>query len=62
MPALVIGGITYPLGGWMVAAAVAVVVGAILVVRVRYRRDLAAGQGAVGQGGAMQNRSSRRDR
>ncbi|MER6730898.1 hypothetical protein [Streptomyces puniciscabiei] len=62
MPAIVIGGITYPLGGWMVAAAVAVVVGAILVVRFRYRRGLTAGQGAVGQGAAMQDRSSRRPR
>lgn len=60
MPAIVIGGITYPLGGWMVAAAVAVVVGTVLVVRFRYRRGLAAGQGAVG--GAMQDRSSRRRR
>ncbi|WP_159039666.1 hypothetical protein [Streptomyces sp. TP-A0356] len=62
MPAIVIGGITYPLGGWMVAAAVAVVVGAILVARFRYRPGLEAGQGTVGQDAASQGRSRRRRR
>ncbi|MFF1546459.1 hypothetical protein [Streptomyces sp. NPDC058291] len=56
MPAIVIGGITYPLGGWMVAAAVAVVLGAILVVRFRYRTGLTAGQAAAGSVDAPKNR------
>lgn len=45
VPAVVIGGITYPLGGWMLAAAVALVLGTVLAVRFRYRRHVTAGQG-----------------
>ncbi|MCQ9130286.1 hypothetical protein [Streptomyces hilarionis] len=56
MPAIVIGGITYPLGGWMVAAAVAVVLGAILVVRFRYRSGLTAGQAGASRTGTSKNR------
>ncbi|MEU4876980.1 hypothetical protein [Streptomyces sp. NPDC021608] len=56
MPAIVIGGITYPLGGWMVAAAVAVVLGAILVVRFRYRSGLTAGQAGASHTGMSKNR------
>ncbi len=63
MPAVVIGGITYPLGGWMLAAAVAVVLGAILVVRFRYRRGLEAGHGAVvGAASGARRGSGRRRR
>lgn len=57
MPAIVIGGITYPLGGWMVAAAVAVVLGAILVVRFRFRTGLAAGQPGASRADQSKNRS-----
>ncbi|MFE4997711.1 hypothetical protein ACFRH4_41560 [Streptomyces mirabilis] len=60
MPAIVIGGITYPLGGWMVAAAVAVVLGAILVVRFRYRTGLTAGQASTSSTRTPKNRSSSR--
>ncbi|MEU9465833.1 hypothetical protein AB0D78_04105 [Streptomyces avermitilis] len=62
MPAVVIGGITYPLGGWMLAAAVAVVLGAILVVRFRYRRGVTAGQGTAVQGAVAQGFSRRQRR
>ncbi|WP_333737343.1 hypothetical protein [Streptomyces sp. IBSBF 2806] len=56
MPAIVIGGITYPLGGWMVAAAVAMVLGAILVVRFRYRSGLTAGQASTSHTSTSKNR------
>lgn len=44
----------------MVAAAVAVVLGAILVVRFRYRTGLTAGQASTSSIGTPKNRSSSR--
>jgi hypothetical protein len=60
MPAVVIGGITYPLGGWMLAAALAVVLGAVLMVRFRYRRGMDAGQGGVTPAATGRRSSHRR--
>lgn len=43
-PVLVIGGITYPIGGWMLAAAATLVALGLLCVRFGFRRNLASSE------------------
>lgn len=43
-PVLVIGGTAYPIGGWMLAAAAAMVALGLCFVRFGFRRKLAAGE------------------
>lgn len=40
LPTLVIGGVAYPVGGWMALAAVAVLLGALLVFKFGFRRTV----------------------
>ncbi|MFJ4472305.1 hypothetical protein ACIP2X_33120 [Streptomyces sp. NPDC089424] len=43
-PVLVVGGTAYPIGGWMLALAAALVCLGLLTARFGYRRNLAASQ------------------
>lgn len=45
-PVIVVGGMTYPLGGWMLALAASLVCVGLVAVRFGFRRNLAAGQDA----------------
>ncbi|MCX4799577.1 hypothetical protein OG497_37620 [Streptomyces sp. NBC_01242] len=60
IPTLVIGGVAYPLGGWMAVAAVAVLAGALLVLRFRFRPDLAVGEAADESGSSGASRRHRK--
>ncbi|GAA3805302.1 hypothetical protein ACFS5L_32535 [Streptomyces phyllanthi] len=43
-PVLVVGGAVYPIGGWMLAVAAALVCLGLLTVRFGYRRNMAMSQ------------------
>ncbi|WP_329583221.1 hypothetical protein [Streptomyces sp. NBC_01361] len=45
-PVLVIGGISYPIGGWMLATAAGLLCLGLLCIRFGFRRKLAAGEAA----------------
>lgn len=49
IPTLVVGGVAYPIGGWMALAAVLLVGTGMVCLRFRFRRNLAAGQAQVTQ-------------
>lgn len=46
LPTLAIGGVAYPLGGWIAAAAVVLLGVGLVCLRFRFRPDLPAGQAA----------------
>ncbi|MFD7506870.1 hypothetical protein [Streptomyces sp. NPDC059850] len=46
VPVIVVGGAAYPIGGWMLAVAAALVCVGLLTIRFGYRRGLAASQGS----------------
>jgi hypothetical protein len=44
VPTLVVGGVAYPVGGWMAVAAVLVLAVGLVCLRFRFRPGLSAGQ------------------
>jgi len=46
VPVIVVGGAAYPIGGWMLAVAAALVCVGLLTIRFGYRRGLSASQGS----------------
>ncbi|MFF9819394.1 hypothetical protein [Streptomyces sp. NPDC014006] len=48
-PVLVIGGMTYPIGGWMLGAAATLVCLGLVCIRLGFRRKLAAGSAPTSQ-------------
>ncbi len=53
-PVLVIGGVSYPIGGWMLAAAAGLVCLGLLLVRFGFRRKIAIGENATTTGAQHQ--------
>jgi murein endopeptidase len=61
VPTLVVGGIAYPVGGWMALAAVLLVGLGLVFFRFRFRPNLAAGQAESVETGQVADENGQRD-